>query len=145
MNMYQHAYQAVRRHIVLGLGFDPVVHEHRRWTHPTSAWTEGRGGFMDVVAEVTDRTPDGHPVVALGHVYTQNGDLMYSPELVFVYHVDDRACYPLEITDHRMGLFHRVIDLHSGIRYDFGCRQQEELAALLALVCNNIGSYGYAT
>lgn len=57
--------------------------------------------YMPLSIEVT---PDGN--IAVAHTFTQNGDLMYDPELVF----DAHDWHVVEVTMHPTGVYQRVPD-----------------------------------
>lgn len=117
----------------------------RRFKHPTLTWSEERGGFMDVVYEVTNvGTSDNlrYIDVAFAHIYTQEGDLMYSPEIVArIINDGVIVAIPIEITDHRMGLFQRAIDMDS--EQIVSARMVENLFDLSNTVLSNIQAYNY--
>ncbi len=122
---------------------------HRRFQHPRMPWTEESGGFMDVVYEVVgggavENTENAtYFNIAFAHVYTQEGDLMYSPEIVvrvFVY-PGQIIAIPYEVTDHRMGLFRRAIDMDSG--EIVSVRMVDQLFGLSNTVLRNIQAYNY--
>jgi hypothetical protein len=118
----------------------------RRFTHPRMPWSEGRGGFMDVVYEIVHggSTDTGlvYSDIAFGHVYTQEGDLMYSPEIVVRVIRDGLiVAIPIEVTDHRMGVYRRAIDDESG--QIVSASMVKQIFGLAETVLANIQAYDY--
>lgn len=65
-------------------------------------WNNANGSFMAVCIEIIAKTALG-PLVSITHYFTQNGDMMRDPDIVFW--VDaDRHVYPLSFRQDSLGL-----------------------------------------
>src|SRR5207248_5478099 len=66
-------------------------------------------GFMPLAVEAIGPGPRGLPMVSVAHYYSQNGDAMRDPEMVF--EVDGAGQFhPVSFQQNNLGIYHEAVD-----------------------------------
>lgn len=107
-------------------------------TTPGSAIKLKNGPYMDLCIECV-----GPNQVAVGHVYTQNGDVMYDPEIVFF--TGYLEWVPIEITQHPVGVYNRCANLNddSSAIVTYAPKTSKSVRQLANLWARNLKSQGW--
>jgi hypothetical protein len=78
--------------------------------------------------------------VVVGHYFTQNGDVMADPEIVFDY----ATWTPLELTQHPMGVYRSKFHYRDGVQY-VDTRFDAAVRPLVSLWANNLVHQGWTS
>lgn len=100
-------------------------------THQSRKIDNSGGTFMAVHVERI-----GEDLFSVAHYFEQNGDMMADPDIVFW-----RDCgrfYPVEYTQHALGIYQRLVTFENGRPVRFMSRQQADAASFTTTWMRNI-------
>src|SRR5436309_8875315 len=100
-----------------------------------------REGFMPLVVEAIGPGPRGLPMVSVAHYYTQNGDAMRDPELVFEVSPDGKFS-PVSYTQDNMGLYQQAVFQDEGGKVMVRPRLVKDLASFARQWDRNLKQQG---
>lgn len=99
--------------------------------HQSRKIDNSRGTFMAVHVERV-----GEDFFSIAHYFEQNGDLMADPDIVFWR--DGGRFYPVEYTQHALGIYQRLVTFENGRPVRFMTRQQADAATFTTTWMRNI-------
>src|SRR5262249_42320116 len=99
-------------------------------------------GFMDLVIEAIGPGPRGLPSVSVAHYFTQNGDRMRDPEMVFEV-APDGTFYPVSFTQDSLGIYQEAALVADDGRVLVRPRLARDLARFARTWDKNIGEQGF--
>jgi hypothetical protein len=99
------------------------------------------GPYMPLSAEVIANTTSGK-LLAVSHTYTQNGDLMRDPEVVFLCG-NDGSFYPVEFRNDGIGTHNNAANWKDGKLESYRPRMQADITAFAAIFVRNLREQGF--
>ena len=99
-------------------------------------------GFMPLVVEAIGPGPRGLPAVSVAHYYTQAGDAMRDPEVVFEVDTEGQF-HPVSFTQDNLGVYHEAVFVDDAGQVMVRPRLVKDLASFARQWDKNLKDQGF--